>query len=198
MATENIDLSYFNNLTKFRNKELEDVEGYLRDVSVYEYSSILNSVMLEISILQEKDEIEYEIKKQYIKYFYGLLPCTLFELEDEDYSLENYDVNLEQKILDKSLCGKKLYEMIDNIIRKRELGIINDLYNQFNNLPSPEEIKALQDGFDDLFKSQSEEKLSIVESILQYNDPNMKALKESISAPLKKGAIEKDGDKKQK
>ena len=54
------------------------------------------------------------------------------------------------------------------------------LTEQFKTLPSVDEIKELEEGLNGIFKDKSEGELKMIESILEYNDPNMKAIKDII------------------
>lgn len=187
MATQNENkVSFFEVLEKFRNGQ--GIELPLKKWNALELQFILDGVILQLDLLDSKkyEIAEYEIQKQFIKFFYGLLECTSLEVKESDIIIENLDFEFEQYILDNSITARKLYEMIDNIIKKRELGVIEMLTEQFKTLPSVDEIKELEEGLNGIFKDKSEGELKMIESILEYNDPNMKAIKDIISAPVEK------------
>lgn len=185
MATEN-NLGFLETLEKFENGVDINLSEIIKEKTFGELAIILDGVIFQLDLLETKqlDEVQYEIQKQCIKFFYGLLQCTSLEIEEKD--IESYNVNLgfEQLIYENSITVKKLYSMIDNIIHKRELTVINDLTNEFKNLPTPEEIDKLKDGLDSIFRDKSEGELQMIESILAYNDPNMKMVKDIITAPV--------------
>lgn len=187
MATQNENkVSFFEVLEKFRNGQ--GIELPLKKWNALELQFILDGVILQLDLLDSKkyEIAEYEIQKQFIKFFYGLLECTSLEIKESDVIIENLDFEFEQYVLDNSITARKLYEMIDNIIKKRELGVIEMLTEQFKTLPSVDEIKELEEGLNGIFKDKSEGELKMIESILEYNDPNMKAIKDIISAPVEK------------
>lgn len=187
MATQNENkVSFFEVLEKFRNGQ--GIELPLKKWNALELQFILDGVILQLDLLDSKkyEIAEYEIQKQFIKFFYGLLECTSLEIKESDIIIENLDFEFEQYVLDNSITARKLYEMIDNIIKKRELGVIEMLTEQFKTLPSVDEIKELEEGLNGIFKDKSEGELKMIESILEYNDPNMKAIKDIISAPVEK------------
>ena len=187
MATQNENkVSFFEVLEKFRNGQ--GIELPLKKWNALELQFILDGVILQLDLLDSKkyEIAEYEIQKQFIKFFYGLLECTSLKIKESDIIIENLDFEFEQYVLDNSITARKLYEMIDNIIKKRELGVIEMLTEQFKTLPSVDEIKELEEGLNGIFKDKSEGELKMIESILEYNDPNMKAIKDIISAPVEK------------
>ncbi len=192
MATEN-KLSFFETLEKFKNGDELNLKEIIRERTMSELLVILDGVILQLDLLETKklDEVQYEIQKQYTKFFYGLLQCTSLELKEEDFDTDNIDFEFEELILSSSATIRKLYTMIDNMIHKRELGVINDLTKEFKNLPTIEEIDKLKDGIDNIFRDKSEGELSMIESILAYNDPNMKILKDIVTAPVTENKQEK-------
>lgn len=196
MATQN-KLSFFEALEKFKNGEELNLKEIVQEKTISELLVILDGIILQLDILDSKklNEVQYEIQKQYIKFFYGLLQCTSLELKEEDLNVDNIDFEFEELILKNSATVRKLYLMIDDIIRKRELSIINDLTNEFRNLPTIEEINELKDGIDNIFRDKSEGELSMIESILAYNDPNMKMLKDIVTAPVIENKQEKVAEK---
>ncbi len=192
MATQN-KLSFFETVEKFKNGEELNLKEIIQEKTISELLVVLDGVTLQLDLLSTKklDEVQYEIQKQYIKFFYGLLQCTSLEIKDEDYNVDNIDFGFEELIYRNSVTVRKLYKMIENMIYKRELSIINDLTNEFKNLPSIEEINELKDGIDGIFRDKSEGELSMIESILAYNDPNMKMLKDIVTAPVIENKQEK-------
>ncbi len=192
MATQS-NLSFFETIEKFKNGEELNLKEIVQEKTISELLVVLDGVALQLDLLSTKklDEVQYEIQKQYIKFFYGLLQCTSLELKEEDFNVDNIDFEFEELILNSSATVRKVYLMIDNIIHERELSIINDLTNEFKNLPTIEEINELKDGIDNIFRDKSEGELSMIESILAYNDPNMKMLKDIVTAPVVENKQEK-------
>lgn len=201
MATKNEkEIGFFETLEKFKNGGEINWSEIIEEKSMTELTIILDDVLFQLDLSQLeniKDEVQYEIQKQFIKFFYGLLECTSLKVVKEDFNIDNIDFEFEQNIYNNSATVRKLYKMIDNIIRKRELKVVNNLTQELSNLPTIEQIETLKEGLDSIFKDKSEGELRMIESILEYNDPNMKVVKDMISAPLKKEEIkefDKNGD----
>ena len=63
--------------------------------------------------------------------------------------------------------------------------------------PNVEELEALEKGLDNIFSKRSSEDLKKIESILEFNDPNLKLIKDIIMTPTNSTTKElnKNGDK---
>lgn len=192
-------LKFIDVLNDFREGKDLNVETILRNMSIQELMVVLDKVFVQLSVLKEqvKDEVQYEIEKQRIIFFYGLLQCTSLEIEKDEMTLNNYDIGFEDCILSKSYSGRKLYKMIDNISLKMNLEIIDSLTKELQNAPSVEELNNLEKGLDNIFSKRSSEDLRKIESILEFNDPNLKLIKDIITAPQKveKKELNKNGNK---
>lgn len=199
MATENEKYSFIETLNKFRNGEVIEISDILEKRDAIDMKIILDSVLFQINILKTKgyDKVKYEVEKESIKFFFGLLQCTSLEVKKEDIDIVNYDMDFEDFILEQSVFAKKMYFMIDNIIRKDDIEIISMLEDSLKNIPKLEEIKETQKEMDKMFQNKKDGELKFIEDILAYNDPSMKAIKDIISVPIENKALkglDKNGD----
>lgn len=199
MATENEKYSFIETLNKFRNGEVIDISDILKKRDAIDMKIILDTVLFQINILKTKgyDKVKYEVEKESIKFFFGLLQCTSLEVKKEDIDIVNYDMDFEDFILEQSVFAKKMYFMIDNIIRKDDIEIISMLEDSLRNIPKLEEIKETQKEMDKMFQNKKDGELKFIEDILTYNDPSMKAIKDIISVPIENKALkelDKNGD----
>lgn len=185
MATTNEKINFFETLYDFQHGKEIDFDKILLNRTYGEIAILIDSVMLQIELLKAKnlDPVQYEIQKQYIKFFYGLLPCTTLEVVEQDMNIDNVDLDFENEIYTRSATVRKIYEMIDNIIHKQELGVINELTKELNHLPTPKEIEELQKDMGNIFNNKTQEELKTIENILAYNDPNMKMVKDILTTP---------------
>lgn len=205
MATEknnktNESLKYIEVLNNFRNEESINFSEFLLNKDMYEIVSIIDETLLVFDILKNKakDEVDYEVNKQLAIFFYGLLQCTSLKVEKEDISLDNYDLKFEQEILNRSIAAKKIKEMLENIIKKRELQVIEMLTEEFKNIPDDNELDKIQAKIDRMFSNRSSEDLKMIQNILEFNDPTLKAIKKALTIPngkeVKIGELTKNGD----
>ena len=178
-------------LEMINKKESFDISNFLVSKDILEIQTILDTIFLKISILNGKqlDEVQYEIEKQKAIYFFGLLQCTSFEINEEDIDIINYNLELENMIINNSKEAKKIKEITENIIRKSDLKVVKELSNQFEKFPSVEETEKLE-------KELEGKDLITMENILAYNDPNMKLIKDILSSASIHEAkeVKKSGD----
>lgn len=199
MATKNEKYSFIETLNKFRNGEVIEISNILEKRDAIDMKIILDTILFQINILKTKgyDKVKYEVEKESIKFFYGLLQCTSLEIQKEDIDIVNYDIDFEDFILEHSVFAKKMYFMIDNIIRKDDIEIVSMLEDSLKNIPKLEEIKETQKEMDKMFQNKKDGELKFIEDILAYNDPSMKAIKDIISVPIENKALkglDKNGD----
>lgn len=199
MATKSEKYSFIETLNKFRNGEVIEISDILKKRDAIDMKIILDTILFQINILKTKgyDKVKYEVEKESIKFFYGLLQCTSLEIQKEDIDIVNYDIDFEDFILEHSVFAKKMYFMIDNIIRKDDIEIVSMLEDSLKNIPKLEEIKETQKEMDKMFQNKKDGELKFIEDILAYNDPSMKAIKDIISVPIENKALkglDKNGD----
>ena len=192
-------LKFIDILNDFREGKEIDVLSFIEDRDIQELMVILDKVFLQLNLAETQinDNVRFEIEKQGIVFFYGLLQCTSLIIEKDDINLNNYDMKLEDLIYSKSSSVRKLYKMIDNISLKMNLKIIDNLTKELEKAPNVEELEALEKGLDNIFSKRSSEDLKKIESILEFNDPNLKLIKDIIMTPTNSTTKElnKNGDK---
>lgn len=196
---EKKSLKFIDVLNDFREGKEIEFSNFIENISIQELMIILDKIFVQFAILDEKieDEVQYEIEKQRIIFFYGLLQCTSLEIEKDEMTLNNYDINFEESIYLKSSSVRKLYKMIDNVSLKMNLKVIDSLTKELEKAPNVEELEALEKGLDNIFSKRSSEDLKKIESILEFNDPNLKLIKDVIMTPTNSTTKElnKNGNK---
>ena len=191
-------LKFIDILNDFREGKEIDVLSFIEDRDIQELMVILDKDFLQINLAETQinDNVRFEIEKQGIVFFYGLLQCTSLIIEKDDINLNNYDMKLEDLIYQNSLSVRKLYKMVDNLVLKNELSVVSDLTKELQNAPSIEDLQNLEQGLDNIFSKRSTEDLKKIESILEFNDPNMKMIKDIIMQPEpSKGGVINSGNK---
>lgn len=191
-------LKFIDILNDFREGKEIDVLSFIEDRDIQELMVILDKVFLQLNLAETQinDNVRFEIEKQGIVFFYGLLQCTSLIIEKDDINLNNYDMKLEDLIYQNSLSVRKLYKMVDNLVLKNELSVVSDLTKELQNAPSIEDLQNLEQGLDNIFSKRSTEDLKKIESILEFNDPNIKMIKDIIMQPEpSKGGVINSGNK---
>lgn len=196
---EKKSLKFIDVLNDFREGKEVESSNFIEDISIQELMIILDKIFVQFTILNEKieDEVQYEIERQRVIFFYGLLQCTSLEIEKDEMTLNNYDTGFEELVYSKSSSVRKLYKMIDNISLRMNLKVIDSLTKELEKAPNVEELEALEKGLDNIFSKRSSEDLKKIESILEFNDPNLKLIKDVIMTPTNSTTKElnKNGNK---
>lgn len=186
MATKKNDikqLKYIDVLNDFREGKSININDYLVKKDFQNVISIVDETLLGLSLLEkeEKDEVFYEINKQLAIFFYGLLQCTSLIVDKDDITIDNYSIEIEEKILESSSIARKIKEMLENILLNKNVGAINDLILELRNIPTEKELDKIQEKINRLFDKKSPEELKMIQNILEYNDPTLKAIKKIIT-----------------
>ena len=196
---EKKSLKFIDVLNDFREGKEVEFSNLIEDISIQELMIILDKVFVQFAILDEqiKDEVQYEIERQRVIFFYGLLQCTSLKIKKDEMILNNYDIDFEEVLYSKSSSIRKLYKMIDNVSLRMNLKVIDNLTKELEKAPNVEELEALEKGLDNIFSKRSSEDLKKIESILEFNDPNLKLIKDIIMTPTNSTTKElnKNGDK---
>ena len=91
--------------------------------------------------------------------------------------MENYDIYLEMA-LQQNIQIKHYYDVMEDVLREEELKMIRELDKFFRTMPSIEDLDTMQQKLKNMFNGESTDRLKLIEGILAYNDPSMKAIKD--------------------
>lgn len=132
----------------------------------------------------DNDSIKKIFMNKIFVYYAILDYFTNINITSTEKTIENLNVYLEMALIELS---DKIYlfnEIIKEIIIEDKFRIIKELTDVFNSgLPSVDELNSLQDSLGNMFKDETPEKLEKIESILAFNDPVMKELKNVFVNP---------------
>ena len=175
-------LKFIDILNDFREGKEVEFSNVVKERDIQEIMSIIDDILLGVSFLnsKKKELLNKEINKQMAIFFYGLLQCTSLKIEKEDICLENYDIRFEHEILKSSISAQKIIEITNNVFREKQLEVISLLTEEFKNIPGEESLDKLEEKMTRMFNNRSSEDLKMINNILDYNNPTLKAIKEII------------------
>lgn len=173
---------------KYFGKSVEEIKEGLREEKDFWKKSTKVQLAVDANSLAEqiirfdKDFIGlFVFKKKYVIMLYIFQNLTNIELIPEDEEFEDYNVYIEQAILELNEQAKFFKDVVEEIIVGKENQILQELYEIFKKgIPTVDEMKELQTSVSGLFKDESPEKLKTIESILAFNDPTMNTIKNVI------------------
>ena len=174
---------------KYFGKSVEEIKEGLKNEKNFWKSDIdlikltIDAEILVESILElDKDFASlYLFKKQYSIMLYILKELTNLEMIPEDEHFEDYNAFVEKAIVESNSNAYFFKNMVNDVIKQKQQDIFDKLYIIFNEgLPTKEDIKEMKQELDSMFSDESPEKLKTIESILAYNDPNIKQMKDFI------------------
>lgn len=179
---EKKSLKFIDVLNDFREGKEVEFSNVIKERDIQEIMSIIDDILLGVSFLnsKKKELLNKEINKQMAIFFYGLLQCTSLKIEKEDICLENYDIRFEHEILRSSISAQKIIEITNNVFREKQLEVISLLTEEFKNIPGEESLDKLEEKMTRMFNNRSSDDLKMINNILDYNDPTLKAIKEII------------------
>lgn len=179
---EKKSLKFIEVLNDFREGKEVEFSNVVKERDIQEIMSIIDDILLGVSFLnsKKKELLNKEINKQMAIFFYGLLQCTSLKIEKEDICLENYDIRFEHEILRSSISAQKIIEITNNVFREKQLEVISLLTEEFKNIPGEESLDKLEEKMTRMFNNRSSDDLKMINNILDYNNPTLKAIKEII------------------
>ena len=80
--------------------------------------------------------------------------------------------------LQQNIQIKHYYDVMEDVLREEELKMIRELDKLFRTMPSIEDLDTMQKKLKNMFNGESTDRLKLIEGILAYNDPSMKAIKD--------------------
>lgn len=161
---------------------ISNIDGFWKE-DIDAIKLVIDSDMLANKILQKDKELTglFIFKKRYQILFYILKNITNLELIPEDESFDDYNIFMERAILELNNNASFFKTITEEVILQKEKDVINDLYEVFKSgLPTVEEMQDLRTSISNVFKDESPEQLKTIESILAYNDPVMKNVKDVL------------------
>ncbi len=148
----------------------------------------IDIVVRAINTARQVLNLEHSIDFFYVfqKYFLIFInEIDLFlKVEDvptlEDIDFVDYNITIE-KILEENPSIELFKNLVEDIIKNAQYDVINELKIALEQTNiSEDDLERAKTSLSNMFDGQSEERLKLIESILAYNDPNMKNIKDFI------------------
>ena len=195
-------------------KKLDEIESYQEKVDLV--NNILNhnitldlemaTVALAIDDLSDLDVllnstannfvVDYYMKKSVV-FFEMIKNYTFLDLKDEYDVAENYNIQLEE-ILKLNEFVKRYFSIVNEIYKQKNIKIIQDFSDSLKNLPSVEEVDKMTQDFEKVFSKENENNIKILQDIVTFNDPAMKAIKDTIYETIPQNNIIDQGEEIEK
>lgn len=195
-------------------KKLDEIENYQEKVNLV--NNILNhnitldlemaTVALAIDDLSDLDVllnstannfvVDYYMKKSVV-FFEMIKNYTFLDLKDEYDVAENYNIQLEE-ILKLNEFVKRYFSIVNEIYNQKNIKIIQDFSDSLKNLPSVEEVDKMTQDFEKIFSKENENNIKILQDIVTFNDPAMKAIKDTIYETIPQNNIIDQGEEIEK
>lgn len=126
----------------------------------------------------------YLFKQKYIIQMYLLKELTNIEMIPEDEHFDDYNPFIVEAMIELNQNAFLFNNMITDILYQKQQNVLNELYVMFEKgLPDKEDLDEMKNKLDNMFSNESPENLKMIESILAYNDPNIKQIKDFIFNP---------------
>lgn len=187
------EVKYLELLNDLEGKSIAEIKEIIKNSDIIynniETMDVYEAVIDTYNKIQNANNNDNDsIKKIFINkifVYYAILDYfTNINITSTEKTIENLNVYLEMALIELS---DKIYlfnEIIKEIIIEDKFRIIKELTDVFNSgLPSVDELNSLQDSLGNMFKDETPEKLEKIESILAFNDPVMKELKNVFVNP---------------
>lgn len=162
-----------------------DIENFWKeDVDLIKLTIDAGTLAESIFALDKDFASLYLFKKQYSIMLYIFKELTNLEMVPEDERFEDYNAFVEKAMIELNSNAYFFKNMVNDVIKQKQQDVFDKLYVIFNEgLPTKEDVKEMKEELDNMFSNESPENLKIIESILAYNDPNIKQIKDFIFNP---------------
>lgn len=188
-------------LKKINGKNLEEVRIIVNnDVEIsskLSYTELYleaQDTIERLEIFEDFNDVSsYSLFKNEVIFESVIKNFTNLEVLPEDIGVTNHNMLLEI-VLKENAEIDNYYKIVNSLLNRKDMLLIQELNKTFNSLPNAEGIEKMKEELSHIFDEAGEEKLQQINSILEFNDPAMKLIKDSIHlAALKENGVEEDG-----
>lgn len=177
---------------KYFKKNVEEIKLLLKEnKGIFKEVENIDIVVRAVGIAREILNLEHSIDYFYVFQEYYITFANELDLflnvenipavEDMDFS--DFDINL-KSVLEEIPFIKMFKDMVKDTINSVHLDSINELTKALEETNiSNDDLERAEKSLKNMFEGQGEERLKLIESILAYNDPSLKNIKDFIYDP---------------
>lgn len=194
--------NYKNLLKKIEGKTYSEVKDivnnnveFKNDLGYFQQYIEIQDILDRLMVYDDYNDVtSYLIFKNELIFNSVLANFTNLEVLPEDAGANNHNIYLEMVLKENPLI-KNFYDIANEAFARRDNLLIHELNKTLNGLPSIEEIEKLKEEMSHVFDETGEEKLQQINNILEFNDPTLKMIKETINNVSAQEAREKVKEK---
>lgn len=174
---------------KYFGKSVEEIkEGLMEEKDFWKDDIELVQICINIDFLIEKiiklkkdHPSIYLIQKRIIILKSVLEMFTTLQSLPEIDSFEDFSIEVEDAIYRLHSKARFVRAMVEDGLKETIVLVLEELYKVMNNqIPNEEQLTKLTKDLDSMFNNLPQEKLDVLNSIMAYNDPALKEIKDGI------------------
>lgn len=184
MTFEDFKKKYFGKNVEEIKEELKSEKDFWKKINNMDI--VLQAQFLSREILNFEHTLDYFyiFQKMYVIFVKGLEMCTNVQNLPEEISFDDYNIIFDKVFEEVNSYYALLKKMINEILQEERENRLDEIYEAINSTSlSTDELEKVQNKMNSMFSEESTDRLQLIESILAYNDPSLKQIKDFIYNP---------------
>lgn len=180
------EMNYLDFLEEVKTKSADEIYKYLNEqnilineVSATDEFLIVGEVIRRINLCDREDSNQYSFLKRSIIYFEVIENYTNLNISSLDMGMENYNISIELALKKNDLIFH-FYQSVQDVLREQEIKIIGEMCKILDSASQMNKIDSIEQSISNMFSGMSDDKLKLIDGILAYNDPTLKAIKDNL------------------
>lgn len=180
------EMNYLDFLEEIKTKNVDEIYKYLNEqnILVSEMSAtdeflIVGEVIRRINLCDREDSNQYSFLKRSIVYFEVIENYTNLNISSLDMGMENYNISIELALKKNDLIFH-FYQSVQDVLKEQEIKIIGEMCKILDSASQMNKIDSIEQSINNMFSGISDDKLKLIDGILAYNDPTLKAIKDNL------------------
>lgn len=180
------EMNYLDFLEEVKTKNVDEIYKYLNEqnilineVSATDEFLIVGEVIRRINLCDREDSNQYSFLKRSIIYFEVIENYTNLNISSLDMGMENYNISIELALKKNDLIFH-FYQSVQDVLREQEIKIIGEMCKILDSASQMNKIDSIEQSISNMFSGMSDDKLKLIDGILAYNDPTLKAIKDNL------------------
>lgn len=180
------EMNYLDFLEEVKTKNADEIYKYLNEqnilineVSATDEFLIVGEVIRRINLCDREDSNQYSFLKRSIVYFEVIENYTNLNISSLDMGMENYNISIELALKKNDLIFH-FYQSVQDVLREQEIKIIGEMCKILDSASQINKINSIEQSINNMFSGMSDDKLKLIDGILAYNDPTLKAIKDNL------------------